>query len=58
MRYLARTKLPIESHFYKDGNLRFGLSTTGKIGQESEFFASLDVDMIPEPDWLRRLIPD
>ncbi|PSN70281.1 hypothetical protein BS50DRAFT_632185 [Corynespora cassiicola Philippines] len=55
--YLARTKLPDESHFYKAGNLRFGLTTTENMGDGSVYFASLDVDMIPERDWLRRLIP-
>lgn len=55
--YLARTKLEGENHFYKAGNLRFGLETTEKMGKGSEFFASLDVDMIAEPDWLRRVIP-
>lgn len=57
VQYLARTKLPNESHFYKAGNLRFGLTTTASRGKGSVFFASLDVDMIPEPDWLRRVIP-
>lgn len=55
--YLARTKLPNESHFYKAGNLRFGLTTTENRGKGSVFFASLDVDMIPEADWLRRVVP-
>jgi cellulose synthase/poly-beta-1,6-N-acetylglucosamine synthase-like glycosyltransferase len=55
--YLARTKLAGESHFYKAGNLRFGLATTERAGKGSVFFASLDVDMIAEPDWLRRVIP-
>ena len=57
VQYLARTKLATESQLYKAGNLRFGLSATSKIGQGSEFFASLDVDMIPEQDWLRRMVP-
>jgi hypothetical protein len=55
--YLARTKLAGESHFYKAGNLRFGLETTENVGKGSEYFASLDVDMIAEPDWLRRVVP-
>lgn len=57
VQYLARTKMPDESHFYKAGNLRFGLTTTKNSGKGSLFFASLDVDMIPEPDWLRRVVP-
>lgn len=57
VRYLARTKLPNESSFYKAGNLRFGLTVTADMGKNSEFFASLDVDNIPEPDWLRQMIP-
>ncbi|KAI4948275.1 hypothetical protein J4E91_006270 [Alternaria rosae] len=55
--YLARTKLEGESHFYKAGNLRFGLESTENFGKGSEYFASLDVDMIAEPDWLRRVVP-
>jgi cellulose synthase/poly-beta-1,6-N-acetylglucosamine synthase-like glycosyltransferase len=55
--YLARKKLAGESHFYKAGNLRFGLETTERLGKGSVFFASLDVDMIAESDWLRRVIP-
>jgi len=55
--YLARTKLKGESHFYKAGNLRFGLETTENFGKGSEYFASLDVDMIAESDWLRRVVP-
>ena len=52
--YLAR---PAEQHrFGKAGNLQFGIEWTGKR-EGSEYIASLDADMITEPDWLRRLVP-
>jgi cellulose synthase/poly-beta-1,6-N-acetylglucosamine synthase-like glycosyltransferase len=57
VKYLTRTKLAGESHFYKAGNLRFGLETTERVEGGSVFFASLDLDMIAESDWLRRVIP-
>lgn len=54
--YLSRKPKPGGSSHFKAGNLRFGLEETRRLGG-SEFVASLDADMIPEPDWLRRLIP-
>lgn len=54
--YLSRKPKPGGSSHFKAGNLRFGLEETKRLGG-SEFVGSLDADMIPEPDWLRRLIP-
>lgn len=52
--YLAR---PSDNHgFGKAGNLQYGIDWTKGHGS-SEFIASLDADMIVEPDWLRRIVP-
>lgn len=54
--YLARkTEVGIKSDF-KAGNLRFGIEESERLGG-SEFLAGLDADMIPESDWLRRMLP-
>ena len=54
--YLSRKLEPGVRSYFKAGNLRFGIEETKRLGG-SEFLASLDADMIPEPDWLRRMIP-
>jgi cellulose synthase/poly-beta-1,6-N-acetylglucosamine synthase-like glycosyltransferase len=54
--YLARSKPEGKPHYFKAGNLAFGLAETDRRGG-TEYFASLDADMIPEPDWLRRTVP-
>ena len=54
VQYLARP--PDDHKFGKAGNLQYGIEWTKKQGS-SEFIASLDADMITEPDWLRRLVP-
>ena len=42
----------------KAANLNHGLQySTTLRGPRSQFVAGLDIDMIPEPQWLRRLIP-
>ena len=56
VRYLSRETKPCVKSYFKAGNLRFGIEETMRLGG-SEFLASLDADMIPEPDWLRRMIP-
>jgi len=54
--YLSRQLKPgVKSHF-KAGNLQFGIEETRRFGP-SDFLACLDADMIPEPEWLRRIIP-
>lgn len=56
VRYLSRkVEAGIRSYF-KAGNLQFGIEESMRWGG-SEYIASLDSDMIPEPDWLRRMIP-
>ena len=54
--YLSRKLRSGVKSYFKAGNLRFGIEETRRRGG-SEFLASLDADMIPEPDWLRRMIP-
>lgn len=54
--YLSRVKPAGQAHYFKSGNLAFGLAETRRFGA-SEYFAALDADMIPETDWLRRIIP-
>lgn len=45
-------------HGYKAGNLNHALTLVEKLpGGPGEYVASLDSDMIPQPDWLRALIP-
>lgn len=54
--YLRRvTKKGVES-FYKAGNIAFGLQESSSISG-AELFAALDADMIPDVDWLRRVVP-
>ena len=44
--------------WHKAGNINHGLDyITSLPGGPSEFVAGLDVDMIPERDWLRRMVP-
>lgn len=56
VRYLSRELAPGVKSYFKAGNLQFGIEETRRLGG-SEYVASLDADMIPEPDWLRRMIP-
>ena len=54
--YTTRKKF-ISTHS-KAGNLNWGLSFVASLpGGSSEFVAVLDTDMIPTPNWLRRLMP-
>ena len=44
--------------WHKAGNINHGLGYVAALpGGPSEFVAGLDVDMIPEREWLRRLVP-
>jgi Glycosyl transferase family 2 len=55
--YLSRgPAAPGVKSYFKAGNLQFGIEETKLLGG-SEYLASLDADMIAEPDWLRRMIP-
>lgn len=50
-----RTK---SSGWHKAGNINHGLEYVASLpGGKSEFVSGLDVDMIPQRDWLRRLTP-
>ena len=57
MFYLRRKKELGAPSFYKAGNLNFGLEQIKLRGQQSEYFAALDADMIAGHDWLRRIVP-
>ena len=54
--YLSRHLAPGVKSYYKAGNLQFGIEETRQLGG-SEYIASLDSDMIPEPGWLRMVVP-
>lgn len=55
--YLSRTVNPGEQSHFKSGNLRSGIEESQRLEPGSELLASLDADMIPEPDWLRLMVP-
>lgn len=56
--YMARTKIKGVPHHFKAGNLNYGLEQTHLLpGGAGKFMAALDADMIPEPDWLRAVLP-
>lgn len=58
--YRSREKIPGKPHHFKAGNLNYGLEETMKLpgpDEVGEFVAALDADMIPEPDWLRAMMP-
>ena len=56
VRYLSRKTLPGVPTHYKAGNQNFGIEETKKLSG-ADFMATLDVDMIPRPDWLRAMLP-
>lgn len=56
LRYLSRKVEAGSRSYFKAGNLQFGIEESMRRGG-SEYIASLDSDMIPELDWLRRMIP-
>ena len=55
--YLSRTVKPGEQSHFKSGNLRSGIEESRRLGPGSDLLAGLDADMIPEPDWLKRMVP-
>ena len=55
--YLSRTLSPGEPSYFKSGNLRFGIEESQRLGTGSDFFAGLDADMVPEPSWLKSMVP-
>ena len=54
--YISRRLKAAVKSYFKAGNLQYGIEETERLGG-SEFLASLDADMIPESDWLRRMMP-
>ena len=54
--YLSREKLLEVRSYFKAGNLRYGIEVS-KRRSSSEFIAGLDADMIPDRDWLRKMVP-
>ena len=54
--YLRRVKDKGLDSFYKAGNLAFGIQESNSISG-AELFAAVDADMIPDIDWLRRVVP-
>ena len=54
--YLSRKLENGFRSYFKAGNLQFGIEETRR-SQESEYIAALDADMIPRPDWLRKMVP-
>ena len=56
--YRSREKNTATPHHFKAGNLNFGLRQTQSVkGEVGEYVAALDADMIPEPEWLRAMLP-
>ncbi|KAL9614299.1 MAG: hypothetical protein Q9167_001182 [Letrouitia subvulpina] len=55
--YLSRELKPGTRSFFKAGNINFGIRESANRGP-SEFTAGLDADMIPDSNWLRRMIPE
>ena len=56
--YRAREKMYGTPHHFKAGNLNFGIRQTMSLkGKPGEFIAALDADMIPQPEWLRAILP-
>lgn len=56
--YIARPKYPGVPHHFKAGNLNYGLEQVHLMpGGAYQYMAALDADMIPEPCWLRALVP-
>lgn len=56
--YRSREKVPGKPHYFKAGNLNYGLEQITLLpGGSAEFVGALDADMIPEPNWLRATLP-
>lgn len=54
---MARQKTPGVPHYFKSGNLRHGIEVSRAKEYASEYIAALDVDRIPEENWLTRVVP-
>lgn len=56
LHYTARVKG--EDHHFKAGNLNHGIKYVENLpGGPAEYIGALDADMIPDPQWLRALVP-
>ena len=56
--YRCRPKFPGVPHHFKAGNLNYGIQEVLSMpGGASQYVAALDADMIPEPHWLRAVMP-
>ena len=55
--YHSRKLEPGVKSYFKAGNLQHGIDITSRSREPSEFIAGLDADMIPEVDWLRKMVP-
>ncbi|KAI4251759.1 MAG: hypothetical protein LQ352_004671 [Teloschistes flavicans] len=55
--YLSRTVPHGQPSYFKSGNLRYGIEKSQDLGSGSDLVAGLDADMIPEPHWLRSMVP-
>ncbi|KAL9576391.1 MAG: hypothetical protein Q9212_007138, partial [Teloschistes hypoglaucus] len=55
--YLSRNVPHGQPSYFKSGNLRYGIEESQHLDSGSDFVAGLDADMIPEPDWLRSMVP-
>ena len=54
--YTARVKG--QNHHFKAGNLNHGIKHVESLpGGPAEYIGALDADMIPDPQWLRALLP-
>lgn len=54
--YLSREVRKGQKSYFKAGNLQFGFEESARLSG-AEYLASIDADMIPERDWLRRVAP-
>ncbi|CAG8981044.1 hypothetical protein HYALB_00008198 [Hymenoscyphus albidus] len=54
--YLSRKVGIGQKSYFKAGNIQFGIEESN-ARSGSEYIASLDADMIPQTDWLRKIIP-
>ena len=56
VRYLSRETPPGVPTHYKAGNQNFGIQETKNLSG-ADFMATLDVDMIPQSNWLQAMLP-
>ena len=54
-RYLSRTVQSNVQSLFEAGDLNFGIDATHRLSS-SGYIASLDADLLPQPDWLVKMI--